>query len=310
MGSLYVYREASRLRTFCHGIYVFDDDPKGVPSSQGETACDGWLHLLDFFGRQERLDVFRRTLGMLRQSYGSDGVSALWLGEYGCVALLFKSLGSASQECYRIYIVGLDRWEFDVHCSAAVGRQWTSLSENYVELLVGSLPVTMCNAFLVGFKKALAEVQAERKGDKRSAAGNEQGHQRTPSFVWALMTDVLRDTKARAAASETDGEEEEEKEVKVTQPPGALTDVGLHTGGKPRNTSWAIVRAAVEAVMLHLGGEEALPTDLWPRFDVWFVEHYLTTLDGSEMQAQDVNAAMKGAADGCEAPGQYGRHGS
>ena len=66
---------------------------------------------------------------------------------------------------------------------------------------------------------ALLEKAQERKGEKRSAAGNRQGHQKTPAMVEAIVQDAL--------AGRADGE---------TPARGGFTDVGLHTGGHARNT--------------------------------------------------------------------------
>eukprot|EP00965_Chrysotila_dentata_P122483 4047930-Pleurochrysis_carterae.AAC.1 len=64
---------------------------------------------------------------------------------------------------------------------------------------------------------------AERKeGEKRSAANNQQGHQKTPAMIKAVLTDALRGTPGQTA------------------PRGGCTDVGLHTGGLPRNTMWPL----------------------------------------------------------------------
>ena len=73
---------------------------------------------------------------------------------------------------------------------------------------------------------------AERKGDKRSAAGNEQGNQKTPAMIQAVLQDALA-----------------KREEGVTPPRGGFTDVGLHTGGLPRNTSWPLVRAVLQSVL-------------------------------------------------------------
>lgn len=61
----------------------------------------------------------------------------------------------------------------------------------------------------------------------RSAAGGEQGHQRTPAMIEA----VLKDAKAAV-----NGEEQ------THIPGGGFTDVGLHTGGERRDIAWPLVR--------------------------------------------------------------------
>lgn len=76
-------------------------------------------------------------------------------------------------------------------------------------------------------QEALATA-SERKGDRRTAAGGNQGHQRTPAMISALLKD------AKAAL---DGDSTADH-----LPAGGFTDVGLHTGGSPRDTAWPLAR--------------------------------------------------------------------
>ena len=78
----------------------------------------------------------------------------------------------------------------------------------------------------------MAELEDAKKEtkEKRSAGHNARGRQLTPTFVEAVLRDVLADPEAKAG------------ERKVTNPHGGFTDVGRHTGGEPRNTAWPLVR--------------------------------------------------------------------
>eukprot|EP01105_Mastigella_eilhardi_P000974 TRINITY_DN1122_c1_g1_i1.p1 TRINITY_DN1122_c1_g1~~TRINITY_DN1122_c1_g1_i1.p1 ORF type:complete len:1532 (-),score=233.20 TRINITY_DN1122_c1_g1_i1:843-5000(-) len=74
-------------------------------------------------------------------------------------------------------------------------------------------------------------------GDQRSAAHGKLGHQKTPSFIAAVVENAI----AAVCGS----------------PPAALakggfTDVGLHTGGKARDTAWALVLEASCALLCDL----------------------------------------------------------
>jgi hypothetical protein len=80
-------------------------------------------------------------------------------------------------------------------------------------------------------EKLLSQARA-RKGDKRSAAANDQGNQKTPAMIKAVLIDALSGCE--------DG---------TTAPRGGFTDVGLHTGGYERNTSWALIRAVLQALL-------------------------------------------------------------
>ena len=71
---------------------------------------------------------------------------------------------------------------------------------------------------------------SKRHGDKRSAAGGKQGHQRTPAFIHAILKQSLDNN--------TSSDE--------MQPLGGLTDVGLHTGGEKRDTCYSLVRSVFQ----------------------------------------------------------------
>jgi len=101
---------------------------------------------------------------------------------------------------------------------------------------------------------ALLKKAQKRKGDKRNAAGNTQGHQKTPAMVEAIVQDAL--------AGRADGE---------TPARGGFTDVGLHTGGHARNTSWPLVRAVVQ-VLLEQQGLHQLYRMAMAQFSLWETE--------------------------------------
>lgn len=164
-------------------------------------------------------------------------------GEYGCALLITQSLIAAAREprCH-VQVLGLDGWEYHVHCSQASRYEWTSSSKGYAVLQAGSFPVSLLSKFNSDFNAALDKAK-QRKAEQRSAASNAQGHQKTPAFVWAVVTDVLRGMGAAASHGVPQ------------QPPGAFTDVGLHTGGRPRNTSWPLVQFVLEELVWQQGGE-------------------------------------------------------
>lgn len=94
------------------------------------------------------------------------------------------------------------------YCGIVKEEQWDELYGNLVEALYGA---------------------CKRRGDERSAASGRQGLQHTPAMITALMFDAI-------------------DRLGVTGPQGSLstshisrggfTDVGLHTGGRPRETAW------------------------------------------------------------------------
>lgn len=97
------------------------------------------------------------------------------------------------------------------------------------------------DTFSKTFSKLLSDAQ-KRTGDKRTAAKGEQGHQKTPAFILAVIEDALQKG--------------------THQPRGGFTDVGLHTGGSARATQWPLALAIVRFVM-----EQLHPHDDMTRID-------------------------------------------
>jgi hypothetical protein len=107
----------------------------------------------------------------------------------------------------------------------------------------GAVPAEHHAGFLRTLQDLLRKAEA-RKGDNRSAAGGKQGHQKTPAFVHALALQALEITIAEGEAG--CGSNDEADEVEPRQPRGGFTDVGLHTGGTPRDTAWPLVRETLK----------------------------------------------------------------
>ena len=119
-----------------------------------------------------------------------------WYEHYGC-ALLFwvRHVGVVQLE-----LVGLDCWSFSMH-SGPEGRTQSSQTACHrsVSLQVGTLPLEDYPKFLERMK-ILLELAEKRKANERSAAFNRQGHQKTPSFIQAIVRDALE-------TLDTEGEE-------------------------------------------------------------------------------------------------------
>ena len=93
--------------------------------------------------------------------------------------------------------------------------------------------------------KLLQKAQ-ERTGDERTAAVNKQGHQKTPAFIHALLLDALE-------VVEKEIDLKDEVEIENPHPPRCgFTDVGLHTGGKYRDTSWHLVQESFKVIKFNL----------------------------------------------------------
>lgn len=133
------------------------------------------------------------------------------------------------------------------------GIQHTATCEGRFVLCLGQVESSQLSSFKRNLESVMAAV-AERKGDARSAAVGRQGHQKTPAMVAAAVRQALAQTRSDAVAAA--GGQQAAK-VQECVPQGGFTDVGLHTGGVPRDTAWPLVREAVQ-----VGGQ--LPgNDLW-----------------------------------------------
>jgi hypothetical protein len=92
----------------------------------------------------------------------------------------------------------------------------------------------------------LKEAQ-NRTGDQRTAVKGPDSHQKTPGFIRSLLQSAVVtvvNNAAGEAAEEKPANREEQKRLDK-RPQGGFTDVGLHTGGKSRHTTWPLVCAVL-----------------------------------------------------------------
>jgi hypothetical protein len=125
-------------------------------------------------------------------------------------------------------------------CSTDQGEiEHTSESGAGTLMACGDVPADSYVPFLAHLQDLMRSVAA-RTGDQRSAAGGQQGHQRTPAFVHALVQQALEGVGDERAGSTREGAAAAAGDARL--PRGGFTDVGLHTGGLPRSTAWPLVR--------------------------------------------------------------------
>jgi hypothetical protein len=173
------------------------------------------------------------------------GHDLLWFPEYGCVLIMVHKTGVCSLPG-KIYltVLGLDRHEmatFGDCGSNATDRTFTSNSDTYANISCGVIEVNEKEGFLKAFR-ALFSSASQREGDDRSAWGGrgaQQGHQKTPAFISALLEQVADDLEDKESNVGIEGKK---NDVGVA-PKGGFTDVGMHTGGCARNTSWPLARS-------------------------------------------------------------------
>ena len=171
-------------------------------------------------------------------------------------------------------LVCLDGWKFEVQGGDL--RQHSSSAMENESLFVGTVPLRDFDTFLASVAELLIDAE-KHTGVNRSAAKNQQGNQKTPAMIQAVMIDAL--------AGRTSGE---------TLPRGGLTDVGLHTGGHSRNTAWPLVSAVLQ-ILLESQGRHNLCRVLMAEFKLSCVELMLSE-DTINIDLDTVMQMLKAAA--------------
>ncbi|KAI9339555.1 hypothetical protein DFJ73DRAFT_948089 [Zopfochytrium polystomum] len=141
----------------------------------------------------------------------------------------------------QLHLCALDGWKYSpqlaqnqtVHHSAAPSRPMVIAGE--------TVPNESKNEILRKFDELLKNAK-RRIEDDRSAAHGSQGHQRTPSFIKAILSQAVDTIFANDKVGE-------DKLCDLHLPCGGTTDVGLHTGGLPRNTSYHLVVSMMGAFL-------------------------------------------------------------
>jgi len=164
-----------------------------------------------------------------------------WLPEYGSVMVAHRG-DLQMPGTTTISILGLDRHECFLHDDDKGGYQHEADAMDYKVLVVGTLEEEMLQAFWSRFQQ-LHNVAKVRDGDRRTAVGGRQGHQFTPALIHALATQAIKcGCKEGVKCS-----------CPNIVPKGGFTDVGRHTGGSPRNTSFALVKFLMEWCLVQFG---------------------------------------------------------
>ncbi|CAM9896127.1 unnamed protein product, partial [Ectocarpus fasciculatus] len=223
----------------------------------------------------------------------NDDRSVKWFPEYGCALLAIGSPCAVGGPPVRrnLSLVGLDSWKLASRWlnppSAPSTLQYGSDAGSPSVVHVGIVEETNLDVLLRHLNKSLAQA-SERHGDKRTAAGGRQGHQKTPSMIEALLQD---------AKTALDG-------ASACHPPrGGFTDVGLHTGGRPRETAWPLTLAVFQVGLMRHGNGNAPgyaqggPDLLGILFDVVMADFYLALLEQHLIRlsggAEDLNKGMR-----------------
>ncbi|KAI8839963.1 hypothetical protein BJ741DRAFT_647146 [Chytriomyces cf. hyalinus JEL632] len=149
-----------------------------------------------------------------------------WFPSYGCALLLEH----VCEGMLGVKLLFPDNW---AHKSKRIGtgkRVKYSIPHSHEVIFFASADSDLFasetpfkrNKFDEALDKALQNAD-KRTGGRQIAAGGLQWNQKTPALIAALVRQVLASEKGE------------------NLPAGGTTDVGLHTGGRPRCTSWPLV---------------------------------------------------------------------
>ena len=253
-----------------------------------ESLGDGSLLWRASASEHDAMIMAIKALSSAEPAFG-NAPHITWFGEYGCA--LIASVPRVGEVHLRV--VGLDGWQFRMHSSGfrfsgmpmhgtvqAGGRTHTADASPSVSVVdhVGHVPLDNYVDFM-GKVHHLLTLAAARKGEKRSAAANDQGNQKTPAMIKAVLIDAL--------SGRDDGE---------TSPRGGFTDVGLHTGGVKRNTAWALIRAVLQA-LLEDGEQGLFFRHAMAQLKLWIAEVLASSCPGEGSSLEDhtvgINSCMQ-----------------
>jgi hypothetical protein len=256
-----------------------------------DDTGDGWAAGMAPSATIAAVQTITHAQDVLMGEAGDTRVEKWWL-EYGCALLSSPGEDGAAEPTRSYTLVGLDKWSAKIHSypdgpSGETVRAQTATCNGSTVLFVGSSSDGSHLGFLSLIQTLMAKASS-RTGKERSAAGGTQGHQKTPSFVEAVIKDARKVLLGHATMDEI--------VAAGSVPRGGFTDVGRHTGGEKRRTCWPLVRE----VHRHLvcSGPTACvdPEGLQRRF----IAHF--ALWASEQQMRTVAKALAHSVAGTKPP--------
>ncbi|KAI9329926.1 hypothetical protein DFJ73DRAFT_901188 [Zopfochytrium polystomum] len=148
----------------------------------------------------------------------------MWLPQYACV--LYSAECGALE--LQLHLCALDGWKYSPQLAHNATVHHLAVSSHCNVLVCETVPTALKNKVLDKLNDLLGEA-ACHVGNNRSAARASLGHQHTPSFVQAILSNAVDAVVGQG------------KTADQCLPCGGTTDVGLHTGGLPRSTSYRLV---------------------------------------------------------------------
>eukprot|EP01045_Picozoa_sp_COSAG04_P020639 COSAG04_NODE_2132_length_4728_cov_2.884424_3_plen_861_part_01 len=212
--------------------------------------------------------------------YPDAGPHISWCPDYGC-ALIADITQPGVVE---LRLVCLDVWEFSVHSAVGAGgrRHQSRAGRDAAKLIsIGTIEQDSYQKFLALADKFMKAAQKRTGEKRRSAANNPQGNHKTPGLVEAVLKDALAGL-----------DQPQEPKEGTSEPRGGFTDVGLHTGGTARNTTWPLARAVFQ-IMMEDKDQHELYRRTVAQLQLWLIEHSLSSLSPEELTIGQVNTTMQ-----------------
>eukprot|EP00590_Aulacoseira_subarctica_P001536 CAMPEP_0172420326 /NCGR_PEP_ID=MMETSP1064-20121228/6710_1 /TAXON_ID=202472 /ORGANISM="Aulacoseira subarctica , Strain CCAP 1002/5" /LENGTH=2877 /DNA_ID=CAMNT_0013160247 /DNA_START=12 /DNA_END=8645 /DNA_ORIENTATION=- len=137
----------------------------------------------------------------------------------------------------KLWVIGLDGWTFTID---AHGSHNADCDSDPAFLLVREIPSAKIDVFINALHARLRLAETKR-GNDRHSYNEDGGMQRTPGFLYSKCIEVLCDSKNNIF-------ENSEVPNIILQCSG-FTDVGMHTGCNPRETSLPLVQAVIRTTL-------------------------------------------------------------
>jgi hypothetical protein len=133
-------------------------------------------------------------------------------------------------------------------------EQHTSSGTRTSSLYCGHVPAQQYQGLVAAMHAAIQEQKALKQEEKKGLHGGTKScYQCTPAFILSAIQVALAQCVQAAGDNSTSGAQLSSflggSKAKQPFPPprGGFTDVGLHTGGQPKATTWPVLQSMIKA---------------------------------------------------------------
>lgn len=263
--SLSMEMEIFQDKSIMHSIFTFKNyEPSTLQSKED------WIKIRGIFFSFLNYCNEIPTSSKMKQLLVSELNDINLYPDYGCALVIKNEIGCSSCLMSNFYILGLDGWSFEgIQHSCFI-----SSSKDIKVLKAASINAMKLDETLTKFYDLLYEAQ-NVKGEKRNASFNEVGHQKTPAFIEAILKIAINSKVVNS---------------KITyQARGGFTDVGLHTGGIPRDTIKPLFFLIINYILDKHDAETLVSKKMVCRFLLWIMEGQLNLFNYFNATSDTIN---------------------